>query len=143
MYQYSFKQATIYEKEARDMLLKENETEEIKNLITSLSYNPVQTYQERFEYIKKARKFGNLRYFKVIAQIIADEYSYSVADDPDMEFACVYYGSEMYDFEFIFSLSVYYKRNPMLFNGHLDVIRKLFDANHREEAKAFWLKITR
>lgn len=143
------------QKEFRELLHKRNEiiktmttigeSEEIKELVVKLEYKPVQSLSERYAYVKISQDEGNFEFFKKIAQILADNFRYSVQDSGDEYECCVYYGNDAYDFKFILSLARFYQNNQTLFDGHIDIIKRICESSNRhewEDIKRFWEKYT-
>ena len=147
MYNDEFLKASREKKETLKILTEVGENDEIKEFVTKLNYNPVQTLMARYEYVKMSREEGNFEFFKKIADFLADKFKYSMLDSADYYEACAYCGSNAYDFKFILSLSRFYQKNKTLFDGHFDIIKRMCESNayyypYWEEVKEFWIKHT-
>lgn len=125
------------------MLKQLREDGEVIEMVTKLEYNPVQSLEERYQYLKLSESEENFEFFNKIAQILADNFKYSVQDSDDIYECCVYYGNNAYDFELILSLARFYQTNETLFEGHIDIIKRMCDeTSDWEKIKEFWLKNT-
>lgn len=147
MYQDKFKKATLEQMEAIKMLTEAGESEEVKELVTKLYYEPIQTLATRYKYVKTSREEGNFEFFKKIADLLAEKFKYYVQDGDDEYECCIYYGSDAYDFECILSLARFYQKNQTLFDGHFDIIKRMCEPEkyqhpYWEDIKKFWLKHT-
>ncbi len=148
MYQDRFKEASLNKREIIKLLTELGESEEIKEIVTRCNLCPIQSLNERYEYVKTSVNEGNFEIFKRIAKLIGDTYTYRQQDRADDELACVYYGNDAYDFELILSLARFYQKNKVLFKGHFDIISKMCNPPRRkskcrwEELKDFWLEYT-
>jgi len=119
------------------MLKQLREDKEVIEMVTKLEYDPVQSLDERYQYLKLSESEENFKFFKIIAQLLADKFWYSVQD------CCYYYGNNAYDFELILSLARFYQKNETLFEGHIDIIKRMCDeTSDWEKIKEFWLKNT-
>ena len=67
---------------------------------------------------------------------------YTLEELKKMDFS---YGNNAYDFKFIISLARFYQNNETLFDGHIDIIKRMCESANRhewEDIKKFWLKHT-
>lgn len=139
-----FQKASFEKWETNKMLEEAGESIAIKDMVTKLSYKPIQTLAERYEYIKVSREEGNFEIFEKIANLLAENFKYSVQDSDDDYECCVYYGNNAYDFEFILSLARFYQNNREVFDGHFDIISRMCEnakgyGPSWNNTKAFWL----
>lgn len=137
MQQDKIKAAIKERREMLKMLKKIGEDKEVIEMVTKLEYEPVQSLAERYKYVKISKAEKNFKYFKIIAQFLADKFYYSVQNH------CYYYGSTAYDFELILSLARFYKKNKTLFDGHMDIIKRMSEGTCGWlNLKCFWLSNT-
>ena len=143
-----FRKAYFEEREANKMMEEAGECVAIKEMVTKLSYKPIQTLAERYEYVRISREEGNFEIFEKIANLLAEKFEYYVQDrEDDDELCCVYYGNNAYDFDFILLLARFYQNNRKVFDGHFDIISRMCENGkyyrpNWEEIKEFWLKHT-
>lgn len=131
--------------EMKKMLEEARESQAIQDMVTTLSYKPIQPLVERYKYIKVSREEGNFEIFEKIANLLAENFKYSVQDSDDDYECCVYYGNDAYDFELVLSLARFYQNNRDLFDGHFDIINRMcknsgqYATRNWNTIKTFWL----
>lgn len=147
----SFRKSSIEKRNVTKLLEEAGESAVIKEMVTKLSYAPVQPLEKRYEYVRISQEEGNFEFFEKISNLLAEKFKYSVYDsDPDDELCCEYFGNNAYDFEVILLLARFYQNNRNLFDGHFDIISRMCESNENfgifwsnwDKIKEFWLNHT-
>ncbi len=136
----------------------EKEDTIVRNLITQFSNNPIQTIEERYEYVNKSRAEGNFEFFLEIADFLGKNFRYHIIEDDTnydaYSITAVVYTNYAYDFKFILELARYYqkiKRNYqkdtiVFLSGHLYMMKEIIKKHYSmpdawEDVKSEWTRI--